>query len=195
MGTIHRIGPGTWDQSIIMHADVVDSLRKECNVRHPSYNDMETLLSEMRTEFDDFSSRWYGAEPPDDPADEGEYVELQLMWFRAFAIMSLDLHKLVAARNGTTGTPTAGSLYSLLRGKMEDYGWDNIRRFGKDGLIVRLHDKVARLENLGRNKAVPNNESVLDTLDDIVGYCLIACMVETDEWELPLEDLYSSDPE
>jgi hypothetical protein len=37
---------------------------------------------------------------------------------------------------------------NVLVKKQKDYGPENIRRFGRQGLLVRLHDKVARLENL-----------------------------------------------
>jgi hypothetical protein len=74
---------------------------------------------------------------------------------------------------------------------MEDYGHDNIQRFGRDGLIVRLHDKIARLQNLATLRDTtdadhPNHETVDDTLRDLVGYCLIGCLVEADNWTLPL---------
>ena len=39
-------------------------------------------------------------------------------------------------------------LVALLARKQHDYGPENILRFGNRGLLVRLHDKVARLENL-----------------------------------------------
>lgn len=192
MATVHRISPETWDESISMHADVIDELRSKHEVRHPAHQNMELLIHEMRKEFDDFAARWYGTPPPTyDTEAYAEYVEMCLMWYRALAIMTLDLKTEFTKKYQTDLESTARSLYPLLRRKMEDYGHDNIRRFGKDGLIVRLHDKLARLENLGRKKVVPSNEPVLDTMNDIIGYCLIGCMVETDEWELPMMDLHS----
>lgn len=72
--------------------------------------------------------------------------------------------------------------------KQHDYGPENISRFGRTGLMVRMHDKVARLENLqsnGRTPAVPG-EAERDTLMDIVGYSAIGIMWENGEFLLPL---------
>ena len=72
--------------------------------------------------------------------------------------------------------------------KQRDYGPENIRRFGRGGLLIRMHDKVARLENLlnidGGGK--PNNESIRDNLMDVVGYACVAIMWETETFLLPL---------
>lgn len=73
--------------------------------------------------------------------------------------------------------------------KQKDYGPENIRRFGRGGLLIRMHDKVARLENLlnidGGGK--PNNESIRDNLMDVVGYACVAIMWETETFLLPLK--------
>lgn len=71
--------------------------------------------------------------------------------------------------------------------KQRDYGPENIARFGRKGLLVRLHDKVARLENLTARGATPENESIADTYLDIIGYCAIGIMWETDQFLLPLK--------
>jgi hypothetical protein len=72
---------------------------------------------------------------------------------------------------------------------MEDYGHNNIQRFGLDGLIVRIHDKIARLENLTeRDSGSPNHESINDTFTDIVGYCIIGWQVMLNCWLLPLRE-------
>lgn len=70
--------------------------------------------------------------------------------------------------------------------KQTDYGHENIRRFGERGLFVRLHDKVARLENLLARDASPKNESLADNLLDVVGYCAIGCMWVGGVFLLPL---------
>lgn len=74
---------------------------------------------------------------------------------------------------------------TLIR-KQTDYGHENIRRFGERGLFVRLHDKVARLENLLARDASPKNESLADNLLDVVGYCAIGCMWVGGVFLLPL---------
>lgn len=68
--------------------------------------------------------------------------------------------------------------------KQTDYGHHNIARFGRHGILVRCHDKIARLKNLhlerGGNAA---NEALCDTYVDIVGYSAIGLMWER-EWFL-----------
>jgi len=78
------------------------------------------------------------------------------------------------------------SLYDLLVRKQKDYGHDNINRFGRLGLLVRVHDKVARLENLMRRGLDPENESLLDNYMDVINYCAIGMMVEMDWFLLEL---------
>lgn len=80
----------------------------------------------------------------------------------------------------------------FLAGKQHDYGQDNITTFGVSGLLVRLHDKLARLANLAirSGSASPGtvaHESVADTWDDIVGYCVVGLMVLAGTFTLPLE--------
>lgn len=63
--------------------------------------------------------------------------------------------------------------------KQKDYGHHNIAMFGITGLVIRIHDKIARAENLmskqNMENAVPN-ESIYDTFLDIIGYSIIAIM-------------------
>jgi hypothetical protein len=78
------------------------------------------------------------------------------------------------------------TLVKLLIRKQRDYGHENIRRFGRQGLMVRMHDKIARLENLVSGNKTPENESVFDTVCDIAGYSAIGIMWESREFLLPL---------
>jgi hypothetical protein len=84
---------------------------------------------------------------------------------------------------------TVDSVQETLVRKQRDYGHENIRRFGLQGLLVRIHDKVARLENLVANGGTPNNESIEDTLLDIVGYSAIGIMWEKGEFMLDLKPI------
>ena len=78
---------------------------------------------------------------------------------------------------------------SILVSKQLDYGSENISKFGRTGILVRVHDKVARLENLIlKNIQNPNNESILDNLLDLIGYAAIGIMWERDWFLLPIED-------
>jgi hypothetical protein len=70
--------------------------------------------------------------------------------------------------------------------KQRDYGHTNISRFGRQGLLVRSHDKVARLENLTASGADPENEPIGDTVVDIIGYSAIGVMWERHQFLLPL---------
>jgi hypothetical protein len=78
------------------------------------------------------------------------------------------------------------NLVETLVRKQNDYGPENIARFGRDGILVRLHDKIARLENLASSGRDPKNESVSDNYLDVIGYCTVGVMWESGEFLLPL---------
>ncbi len=75
--------------------------------------------------------------------------------------------------------------------KQKDYGPENISKFGMWGIIVRLHDKIARLDNLLSTKRSGFNsvagETIYDTLMDIVGYSTVALLWTNNWFRLPLE--------
>lgn len=73
--------------------------------------------------------------------------------------------------------------------KQRDYGPENIAKFGLNGLVIRIHDKVARLENLLSKNTNPSNESIEDTLLDIIGYSIIALMWINKTFLLPMSNL------
>lgn len=79
-------------------------------------------------------------------------------------------------------------MHTLLCSKQNDYGCRNILAFGVTGVVVRSSDKAARLANLvGGAALAPRNESLLDTLFDIVGYAVIGRMLKAETFELPLD--------
>ncbi len=167
-------------------ANNIDTKRSQ-GVRHPHSYDHDLLLGVIRNEYDTFAAVYYGAEM---------YEEIGANWFSAMAIMCLDMIKFYADDTFEEDV-TASSLLPMLTKKQLDYGYENINRFGTDGLLVRMHDKIARLENLVANRKDLNVrdldiyfESVEDTLKDLVGYCIIACMVVRDIWNLPMNDKY-----
>jgi len=80
----------------------------------------------------------------------------------------------------------AQAMTDLLISKQRDYGHGNINAFGTYGVLVRLSDKIERLKNLMSNVIDPTNESVVDTLQDMVGYCVIAMMLDDGTFALPL---------
>lgn len=76
---------------------------------------------------------------------------------------------------------------AVLVRKQTDYGHDNIARFGLDGLIVRMHDKIARLENLTSRGTTPENESIRDNYLDVLGYATIGVMWSEGTFLMPLD--------
>lgn len=78
------------------------------------------------------------------------------------------------------------TVHATLVKKQRDYGPENIRRFGRQGLMVRMHDKVARLENLMDTHNTPENETVFDNVLDVIGYAAIGIMWESQQFLLPL---------
>jgi hypothetical protein len=74
----------------------------------------------------------------------------------------------------------------LLVQKHEDYGPANISDAPGgplNGLSVRLHDKIARLNHLLSNDKEPKNEAIEDTFIDILNYALIALLVIEGKWD------------
>lgn len=73
----------------------------------------------------------------------------------------------------------------LFNQKQHDYGSGNIGKFGYDGVVVRLSDKLERIINLqkrgGKDIAVAD-EAIEDTLRDIANYALIAIMCRKGVW-------------
>lgn len=77
-------------------------------------------------------------------------------------------------------------LAEVLISKHEDYGKDNIADApggAINGIRVRMHDKLSRLNNLLDNNKSPNHESIRDTLVDLANYATIAIMVVDGLWE------------
>lgn len=80
---------------------------------------------------------------------------------------------------------------NLVISKQKDYGPGNILNsvVGPElSIAVRLNDKLARLANLVKSGKTPENETLKDTADDIIGYGLVLKMVLEGTFTLPLED-------
>lgn len=135
--------------------------------------EMADRLLRLRLDFDAFvDEKFFESDDGDDPVAINRWAMLG-----AHAIEISDARRKPL---------TVGQVTSTLVRKQRDYGHENIRRFGRQGLLVRCHDKVARLENLLRSDAKPSNESIEDTLLDIVGYSAIGIMWERDLFLLDL---------
>lgn len=91
---------------------------------------------------------------------------------------------------GAVGHPVDyEDLHSLLCRKQHDYGHKNIDNFGLIGVAVRICDKMARAENLlKRDSNAVKDETVADTYLDIIGYAVIALMLQNETFYLELED-------
>lgn len=74
----------------------------------------------------------------------------------------------------------ASELVILLESKQKDYGPNSVNGAPGGpitGLLVRLHDKFSRANNLASKNKIPNNEPLRETFIDIAGYALLAIMV------------------
>lgn len=79
------------------------------------------------------------------------------------------------------------TLVTTLCKKQHDYGPNNILRFGQQGLMIRVWDKISRLDNLTSQDYDPAvDESKIDTLLDIAGYSTIGIMLRRGWFRLPL---------
>jgi len=74
---------------------------------------------------------------------------------------------------------------NLLLRKQMDYGPTNISKAPGgpiNGLRVRIHDKIARINNLIDKGVDPQNESLRDSFIDLLNYSAIAIMVLENKW-------------
>lgn len=82
----------------------------------------------------------------------------------------------------------------LFSRKHIDYGMSNIsagtglvnedeRSFALTGLYYRMSDKINRWKNLIISKRRPQNETIIDTFQDLVNYGIIAQLVSTNRWK------------
>ena len=105
----------------------------------------------------------------------------------AFQALYTDPVKLLSEkpRSGTLATDlslAAGNVVALCLERHDKYGASNISNTpggALSGIIVRLFDKLSRLAHSGADFA---DESVNDTINDIVGYGLIASLVHNGKW-------------
>jgi hypothetical protein len=162
--------PTTWDDSALIQATAI----------FKSLNNEDIYLSHIRNHFDLMVDRWFSdiavlARPNAKDAIHQDWKHLGMLsinWGRQG-------HNLISLEE----------LHETLVRKQRDYGHQNIARFGRQGLLIRVHDKVARLENLMKfaSSGTPNFESIQDTVMDLAGYSTIGMMWELDQFLLPLK--------
>ena len=81
---------------------------------------------------------------------------------------------------------TFDELKVLLIKKHLDYGPKNISDSPGgplNGLRVRMHDKLARINNLVDKGSTPQYESLEDSFKDMANYSIIALLVLRNEWD------------
>jgi hypothetical protein len=79
----------------------------------------------------------------------------------------------------------ADELAELLISKHKDYGPTNIAHApggALNGLRVRIHDKIARINHLIDSGKKPEHESLEDSFKDLANYAIIALMVNRGKW-------------
>lgn len=77
-------------------------------------------------------------------------------------------------------------LVNLLLSKHKDYGPKNISDApggALNGLRVRMHDKLARINNLYGSALLPEHESLEDSFKDMANYAIIGLLVLRGEWD------------
>jgi hypothetical protein len=77
-------------------------------------------------------------------------------------------------------------LGDLLLSKHRDYGPKNITDApggAINGLRVRMHDKLARINNLVDSGADPEHESLEDSFKDMANYAIIGLLVLRGKWD------------
>lgn len=77
-------------------------------------------------------------------------------------------------------------LNDLLLSKHKDYGPKNISLApggAINGLRVRMHDKLARINNLVDSGATPEHESLEDSFKDMANYAIIGLLVLRGKWD------------
>lgn len=161
----------TWDDASARH---VDSIITKPHAINDLLRDLRDMLNFMIDAF------WGRNKVDDILMDDSR----SLSWLRLGRIAAAYGYRNKIYKKGPN---TSIDLAALLVRKQHDYGHENIARFGAEGLLVRVHDKVARLENLTGWDKKPKMESVKDTIDDIIGYCVIGLMIEDDTFFLELK--------
>jgi hypothetical protein len=81
---------------------------------------------------------------------------------------------------------TFQELIDLLLSKHKDYGPKNISDSpggAINGLRVRMHDKLARINNLVDSGNNPEHESLEDSFKDMANYAIIGLLVLRGQWD------------
>ncbi len=108
--------------------------------------------------------------------DSGNFID----GFVSHSVVARELHLEVNLANITK------ELSELLVSKHKDYGPKNISQApggAINGLRVRMHDKLARINNLIDSGASPEHESLEDSFKDMANYAIIGLLVLRGKWD------------
>ena len=108
--------------------------------------------------------------------DSGNFID----GFVSYSVIARELHLEVNLANVTK------ELSQLLISKHKDYGPKNISQApggAINGLRVRMHDKLARINNLIDSGADPEHESLEDSFKDMANYAIIGLLVLRGKWD------------
>lgn len=108
--------------------------------------------------------------------------------FMIIAYSAIKLHQKMSTSESSPLIPD--SIAEVVASKQRDYGPNNVAKFGLWGLIVRVHDKIARIDNLLSKRGGVNgvkDETVFDTMLDIIGYSVVTLMWINNWFFLPME--------
>lgn len=161
----------TWEEGA---HDAAEAILNEWRVRAYAWIPDEALLDKLRARIDvladDTRGAWSG--------DTAQFCVLG-----TWALSGVYTHAVVVNVSGLVH-----SIADLAAAKHHDYGQANIERFGVEGILVRMSDKVERLKNLATREDSPAiAESVLDAWTDLVGYSIVGIMFINGTFTLPLE--------
>lgn len=161
--------PTTWNSSSLNEAIRI------CD----SVHEVNDPLPLIRKHFDHMVDRWFSDVQAASVANSTNLIIDDWQYLGSLAI---------SWGHGAHYLVSVNTLHNTLVKKQRDYGHHNIARFGRPGLLIRVHDKIARLENLLRvaTFAGPQNESIEDTVMDIAGYATIGMMWERGTFLLPV---------
>jgi hypothetical protein len=108
--------------------------------------------------------------------DSGNFID----GFVSHSVVARELHLEVNLANINK------ELSELLISKHKDYGPKNISQApggAINGLRVRMHDKLARINNLIDSGASPEHESLEDSFKDMANYAIIGLLVLRGKWD------------
>jgi hypothetical protein len=153
----------------------------------PIFHSDKTEIENLRNCIDQYiNSKLYLVEVPGENKNSSKvYINHEQKW----AILAGNAYAMIKKNYPDKYFTMIDVVMTIIK-KQRDYGRKNIEKFAITGLVIRVHDKIARAENLLTkvdNKNDVENESLFDTLLDIVGYSIIATMWLNGTFMLELE--------